>query len=194
MHLIAATGYLWPHHWSTRNRRCVTASSGWPCSSESASSAVAARQSRSSQCLRWYRGALESHRAHGFKPGIRNDIGWLAFSLWAAASRWLFLVALAVTVATVGHMSFSPWLLALFVFASAIRIVQVRELGLKYKVMAKLMVEELYYAFFLFTFTISLAVAAISTVGFSVVWGIFAVTLFVTTAVAIHRSIPRAER
>ena len=45
----------------------------------------------------------------------------------------------------------------------------------------------------LFAFTIIFAVAAISTVGFSVVWGIFAVTLFVTTAVAIHRSIPRAE-
>ena len=63
--------------------------------------------------------------------GIRSDIGWLAFSLWAAASRWLFLLALAVTVVTVGHMSFSPWLLVLFVFASTMRIVQVRELGLK---------------------------------------------------------------
>ena len=101
------------------------------------------------QRLRWYRGAFESLRAHGFKPGIRSDIGWLAFSLWAAASRWLFLLALAVTVVTVGHMSFSPWLLALFVFASTMRIVQVRELGLKYMVMAGLMVEELYYAFFL---------------------------------------------
>jgi biofilm PGA synthesis N-glycosyltransferase PgaC len=101
------------------------------------------------QRLRWYRGAFESLRAHGFKPGIRSDIGWLAFSLWAAASRWLFLLALAVTVITVGHMSFSPWLLALFVFASTMRIVQVRELGLKYMVMAGLMVEELYYAFFL---------------------------------------------
>ena len=46
----------------------------------------------------------------------------------------------------------------------------------------------------LFAFTIILAVAAISTAGFSAVWGIFAVTLFVTTSVAIHRSIPRAER
>jgi poly-beta-1,6-N-acetyl-D-glucosamine synthase len=101
------------------------------------------------QRLRWYRGAFESLRAHGFKPGIRNDIGWLAFSLWAAASRWLFLLALAVTVVTVGHMSFSPWLLGLFVFASTMRIVQVRELGFKYMLLAGLMVEELYYAFFL---------------------------------------------
>ena len=101
------------------------------------------------QRLRWYRGAFESLRAHGFRRGIRSDIGWLAFSLWAAASRWLFLVALTVTVATVGHMSFSPWLLLLFVFASAIRIIQVRELGLKYMILAGLMVEELYYAFFL---------------------------------------------
>lgn len=46
----------------------------------------------------------------------------------------------------------------------------------------------------LFAFTIILAVVAISTFGFSVVWGIFAVTLVVTTAVAIHRSIPRGER
>ncbi len=34
----------------------------------------------------------------------------------------------------------------------------------------------------------------LSTVGFSVVWIVFAVTLVVTTAVAIHRSIPRKER
>jgi poly-beta-1,6-N-acetyl-D-glucosamine synthase len=101
------------------------------------------------QRLRWYRGAFESLRAHGFRRGIRADIGWLAFSLWAAASRWLFLVALAVTVATVGHMSFSPWLLLLFVFASGIRIIQVRDLGFKYMLLAGLMVEELYYAFFL---------------------------------------------
>ena len=101
------------------------------------------------QRLRWYRGAFESLRAHGFRRGIRSDIGWLAFSLWAAASRWLFLAALGVTVATVGHMSFSPWLLLLFVFASAIRIIQVRELGVKYMILAGLMVEELYYAFFL---------------------------------------------
>lgn len=46
----------------------------------------------------------------------------------------------------------------------------------------------------MFILTIILAVAVISTVGFSVVWTIFAVTLVVTTAVAIHRSIPRKER
>ena len=46
-------------------------------------------------------------------------------------------------------MSFSPWLLLLFAFASLIRIIQVRELGWKYMMLAGLMVEELYYAFFL---------------------------------------------
>ena len=101
------------------------------------------------QRLRWYRGAFEALREHGFARGIRADIGWLAFSLWAAASRWLFLVALTVTALSVGHMAFSPWLLLLFVFASLIRIIQVRELGWKYMVLAGLMVEELYYAFFL---------------------------------------------
>ena len=101
------------------------------------------------QRLRWYRGAFESLRMHGFKRGTRSDIGWLIFSLWAAASRWLFLVTLMVTVLTVGHMSFSPWLLALFGFASFIRIVQVRALGWRYMVLAGAMVEELYYAFFL---------------------------------------------
>lgn len=102
-----------------------------------------------SQRLRWYRGAFECLRAHGFRRGTRSDIGWLGFSLWAAASRWLFLVALVVTVLTIGHMSFSPWLLCLFAFASAIRMVQVRELGWKYVLLAGVMVEELYYAFFL---------------------------------------------
>lgn len=42
--------------------------------------------------------------------------------------------------------------------------------------------------------TLILAVALFSTIGFSLVWGIFALTLVVTTAVAIHRSIPRKER
>lgn len=101
------------------------------------------------QRVRWYRGAFESLRAHGFKRGIRSDIGWLAFSLWAAASRWLFLAALLITVLTVGQIAFSPWLLLLFAFASFIRIVQVRELGWKYMLLAGFMVEELYYAFFL---------------------------------------------
>ncbi len=101
------------------------------------------------QRLRWYRGAFEALQAHGFRRGIRADAGWLAFSLWAAASRWMFLVALAVTAFTVGHMSFSPWLLALFAFASLIRIVQVRDLGWRYMALAGVMVEELYYAFFL---------------------------------------------
>jgi biofilm PGA synthesis N-glycosyltransferase PgaC len=101
------------------------------------------------QRLRWYRGAFESLRMHRFKRGTRSDIGWLSFSLWAAASRWLFLLTLLVTILTVGQMAFSPWLLALFGFASLIRIVQVRELGWKYMVLAGAMVEELYYAFFL---------------------------------------------
>lgn len=102
-----------------------------------------------SQRIRWYRGAFESLRMHGFVSGTRADIGWLAFSLWAAASRWLFLVALVVTVLTVGHMAFSPWLLLLFAFAATIRMIQVRELGWQYVLLAGAMVEELYYAFFL---------------------------------------------
>jgi cellulose synthase/poly-beta-1,6-N-acetylglucosamine synthase-like glycosyltransferase len=101
------------------------------------------------QRLRWYRGAFEALRAHGFRRGIRADIGWLGFSLWAAASRWLFLLALTLTVLSVGHVSFSPWLLLLFVFAAAIRVAGVRDLGWRYMVLAGLMVEELYYALFL---------------------------------------------
>jgi poly-beta-1,6-N-acetyl-D-glucosamine synthase len=100
------------------------------------------------QRLRWYRGAFESLREFGFRKHIRSDIGWLAFSLWAAASRWLFLVALAVVLLTAGHMTFSPYLLPLFAFASVIRMVQVKELGWKYVLLAGAMVEELYYAFF----------------------------------------------
>jgi len=46
----------------------------------------------------------------------------------------------------------------------------------------------------LFVLTLILAVAVISTVGMSVVWGVFAGTLIITTAVAIHRSIPRKEK
>jgi poly-beta-1,6-N-acetyl-D-glucosamine synthase len=101
------------------------------------------------QRMRWYRGAFECLRTYGFTPGARADIGWLVFSLWAAASRWLFLVALAVVVFTVGQVSFSPWLLLFLVLAVAIRVVQVRSLGWRYMVLAGLMVEELYYALFL---------------------------------------------
>ncbi len=46
----------------------------------------------------------------------------------------------------------------------------------------------------LFLATVVLAASIVATVGISVLWGIFAVTLVVTTAVAIHRSIPRKER
>ena len=101
------------------------------------------------QRLRWYRGAVEALRIHGFRHGIRADVGWLGFSLWAAATRWLFLLALLFTVVTVGHMEFTPWLLLLFAVASLIRAVQVRELGWKYMVLAGALAEELYYALFL---------------------------------------------
>jgi biofilm PGA synthesis N-glycosyltransferase PgaC len=101
------------------------------------------------QRLRWYRGAFESLRDYGFRKHIRSDIGWLAFSLWAAASRWLFLVALTILLFTAGQMTFSPLLLPLFAFASVIRMAQVKELGWKYMLLAGVMVEELYYAFFL---------------------------------------------
>ncbi len=46
----------------------------------------------------------------------------------------------------------------------------------------------------MFLLTLIIAVAVISTVGFSIVWAVFALTLAVTTAVAIHRSIPRKEK
>ena len=101
------------------------------------------------QRLRWYRGAFEALRSYGFRRGIRSDIGWLSFSLWAAASRWLFLFTILYLVLTLGHISFSPWLLLLFAFASLIRVVQVKELGWQYMLIAGVMVEELYYAFFL---------------------------------------------
>jgi hypothetical protein len=45
-----------------------------------------------------------------------------------------------------------------------------------------------------FAVTLMLAIAVISTVGLSVLWAIFALTLLVTTGVAIHRSIPRKEK
>ena len=38
------------------------------------------------------------------------------------------------------------------------------------------------------------AACVIDTVGFTWLWGVFAVTLGLTTAVAIYRSIPRKER
>ncbi len=46
----------------------------------------------------------------------------------------------------------------------------------------------------LFVVTLILAVSAIATFGFSLFWGVFALTLVITTIVAIHRSIPRKER
>lgn len=46
----------------------------------------------------------------------------------------------------------------------------------------------------LFIFTVILAAVVIASVGVSVLWGIFAVTLVVTTVVAIDRSIPRKEK
>lgn len=45
----------------------------------------------------------------------------------------------------------------------------------------------------LFVLTIMIGAVVVSTVGFSVVWAVFAATLVVTTIVAIHRSIPRKE-
>jgi hypothetical protein len=46
----------------------------------------------------------------------------------------------------------------------------------------------------LFGATLIVAIGAVFTFGISVLWGIFAVTLVVTTLVAMHRSIPRSER
>jgi cellulose synthase/poly-beta-1,6-N-acetylglucosamine synthase-like glycosyltransferase len=101
------------------------------------------------QRLRWYRGAFECLRTYRLRRRVRSDMAWLAFSLWAAATRWLFVGAIAYTLFTVGHMTFTPWLLLLFALAAAIRIVQVQALGWKYMVAAGLLVEELYYAVFL---------------------------------------------
>jgi biofilm PGA synthesis N-glycosyltransferase PgaC len=101
------------------------------------------------QRLRWYRGAFESLGHYGWKRPIMSDILWIGFSLWAAATRWLFLLTLVLILLLVGHMNFSPWLLLLFVFASVIRMAGVRELGWRYVLLAGIMVEELYYAFFL---------------------------------------------
>ena len=39
-----------------------------------------------------------------------------------------------------------------------------------------------------------LVLAAVLTLGFAVIWLVFAATLIVSLLVAIHRSIPRAER
>ncbi|HEX6025662.1 MAG TPA: glycosyltransferase family 2 protein [Solirubrobacter sp.] len=103
------------------------------------------------QRLRWYRGAFECLRTYRRQPRVRSDMAWLAFSLWAASTRWLFIGAIAYTVLTIGHVTFSPWLLLLFALAAAIRAVQVRSLGWKYMLAAALLVEELYYAIFLET-------------------------------------------
>jgi len=45
----------------------------------------------------------------------------------------------------------------------------------------------------LFASTIVFAVGAILTLGFQLVWLVFAATLVVSMLVAIHRSLPRAE-
>jgi hypothetical protein len=46
----------------------------------------------------------------------------------------------------------------------------------------------------LFAVMILLVLAAVATLGFAVIWLVFAATLIVSMLVAIHRSIPRAER
>lgn len=101
------------------------------------------------QRVRWYRGAFEVLRKYGFRRSTRTDIGWLTFSLWAASVRWLFIAALVATIVTAGHLTLSTWLLPVFAAAVAVRVVQVRELGWRYMVIAGLLVEELYYALFL---------------------------------------------
>jgi cytochrome oxidase assembly protein ShyY1 len=42
--------------------------------------------------------------------------------------------------------------------------------------------------------TVLLVLDAVLTLGFAVIWFVFAATLVVSMLVAIHRSIPRAER
>ena len=46
----------------------------------------------------------------------------------------------------------------------------------------------------LFASTAIVALGAILTLGFQLIWLVFAATLVVSLLVAIHRSIPRAER
>ena len=46
----------------------------------------------------------------------------------------------------------------------------------------------------LFAVMVLLLLAAVLTLGFAVIWLVFATTLIVSLLVAIHRSIPRAER
>ena len=46
----------------------------------------------------------------------------------------------------------------------------------------------------LFAVMVLLVLAAVLTLGFAVIWLVFAATLIVSMLVAIHRSIPRAER
>lgn len=46
----------------------------------------------------------------------------------------------------------------------------------------------------LFVLTLVIAAAVTATVGFSWLWTVFAITLVVTTIVAVIRSIPRKER
>jgi hypothetical protein len=46
----------------------------------------------------------------------------------------------------------------------------------------------------MFASTILVAVGAILTLGFQLIWLVFAATLIVSMFVAVYRSIPRAER
>ena len=46
----------------------------------------------------------------------------------------------------------------------------------------------------LFASTVLLVLGAVLTLGFALIWLVFAATLIVTMLVAIYRSIPRAER
>jgi hypothetical protein len=46
----------------------------------------------------------------------------------------------------------------------------------------------------IFASTILLAFGAIITLGFQLIWVVFAATLIVSLVVAVYRSVPRAER
>jgi hypothetical protein len=46
----------------------------------------------------------------------------------------------------------------------------------------------------LFASTVILALGTLITLGFALIWFVFAATLIVSTGVAIYRSIPRPER
>jgi hypothetical protein len=73
--------------------------------------------------------------------------------------------------------------------------VAIRLLGVLCKTQRKLVNEDMFPTSpSLFASTAIVALGTILTLGFQLIWLIFAATLIVSMLVAVHRSIPRAER